>query len=132
MIKDRKTDRVSEAIQQMSKLIERFVSNSLKGDLFDKAIECFKELREACITEDEAPSFNRFAERIKQQFGKPPNNQFFEKVKSARITLITKTETFSSLLDKKDADDFLQSADQKEETNGAIKANEEDLEDEIE
>jgi len=49
----------------MQKMIERFISTSLKGDLFGKALECLKELRLACIAEDEAPSFNRFAYRIR-------------------------------------------------------------------
>jgi len=70
MIKDRKTDRVGEAISQMCTMIERFVNTSLKGDLFDKAIECLKELRDACVTEDEAPSFNRYMERLKSLFSK--------------------------------------------------------------
>jgi ATP-dependent DNA helicase 2 subunit 2 len=132
MIKDRKTDRVSEAISQMSKMIERFVNTSLKGDLFDKAIECLKELRVASITEDEAPSFNRFARHIKQLFGNPPNNAFFEQLKATGITLITKHETFSSTLDTIDAQDYLAGPGKKEENTGAIKANEDDLDDEIE
>lgn len=116
MIKDRKTDRVSDAISQMSKMIERFVNTSLKGDLFDKAIECMKELRAASITEDEAPSFNRFAANIKKLFGNPPNNAFFEKVKACGISLITKHETFSSTLDTIDAQDYLAVAGKKDET----------------
>ena len=54
----------------MQKIIERFVSNSLKGDLFDKALECFKELRQACVKEDEAENFNGFAGHIKVEFSK--------------------------------------------------------------
>ena len=54
MISDRKVDRVSDAITQMQNLIERFVKNSLKGDLYQKAIECLQALRESCIKEDEA------------------------------------------------------------------------------
>lgn len=34
MVGDRNVDRVSEAIRQMQGLIERFVKNSLKGDLY--------------------------------------------------------------------------------------------------
>ena len=70
MINDRKVDRVSDAINQMQKMIERFISTALKGDLFGKAIDCLKELRRACIAEDEAPSFNRFAYRIRNNFSK--------------------------------------------------------------
>jgi ATP-dependent DNA helicase 2 subunit 2 len=40
MVSDRKVDRVSEAITQMQTMVERFIKNSLKGDLFSKAIEC--------------------------------------------------------------------------------------------
>ena len=40
MINDRKVDRVGEAINQMQSLIERFVKNSLNGDLYEKALEC--------------------------------------------------------------------------------------------
>jgi len=42
MISDRKVDRVGEAISQLQNMIERFVKNSLKGDLYNKAIECLK------------------------------------------------------------------------------------------
>ena len=54
----------------MQKMIERFISTSLKGDLFTKAIDCLKELRRACIAEDEAPTFNRFMYRIRNTYSK--------------------------------------------------------------
>lgn len=34
MVNDRKVDRVNDAILQMSAIIERFVKNSLNGDLY--------------------------------------------------------------------------------------------------
>ena len=40
MVSDRKVDRVSEAITQMQAMVERFIKNSLKGDLYYKAIDC--------------------------------------------------------------------------------------------
>jgi ATP-dependent DNA helicase 2 subunit 2 len=40
MVSDRKVDRVSEAITQMQAMVERFIKNSLKGDLYSKAIDC--------------------------------------------------------------------------------------------
>ena len=40
MINDRKVDRVNDAINQMQKMIERFIIQSLKGDLYGKAIDC--------------------------------------------------------------------------------------------
>ena len=85
----------------MQKMIERFIVTALRGDLFGKAIECLKELRLACIAEDEAPSFNRFAYRIRNSFSKgDEQNNFFLRVVSEGITLITKHESkLSSLVE---------------------------------
>ena len=66
MINDRNTDRVGDAIMQMQKMVERFVTHSLKGDLFEKALECMKALREACVKEDEAPSCKATIDRYRK------------------------------------------------------------------
>ena len=94
MINDRNVDRVQDAISQMQKMIERFINTSLKGDLFGKAIDCLREMRKACKDEDEAPAFNRFAYRIRNQYSKgDEQNNFFMKVVESGITLITKHES---------------------------------------
>jgi ATP-dependent DNA helicase 2 subunit 2 len=77
MVNDRKVDRVGDALSQMQNLIERFVKNSLKGDLYGKAIECLITLRESCVKEDEAASFNKFMDRIKKIFSKGSHKGFF-------------------------------------------------------
>lgn len=112
MINNRKVDLVGEAISQMQKIIERCINASLQGDLHEKAFECFKELRGACVREDEADSFNRFAERLKKQFDKEgPNQEFFDIVRKAKLSLITKAESFSSKLEQSDADFYLNGHD---------------------
>lgn len=109
MINDRKTDRVGEAISQMQKMIERFVESSLAGDLFDKAIDCLKGLREACVREDEAESFNKFAEKVKSKFQKGEKADFFKKMANNQITLITKHESkISSNVEQEEANAFLE------------------------
>lgn len=40
MITDRKEDLVQLALEQMEKMIRRFIDHSMSGDLFDKALEC--------------------------------------------------------------------------------------------
>jgi hypothetical protein len=90
----------------MQKIIERFVMTSLKGDLHQKAIDCYKELRQACVNEDEADSFNRFANKVKNMYRNGPNEAFFELLKQQKLTLITKAESFSSKLDQQDAIDY--------------------------
>ena len=108
MINDRNTDRVGDAIMQMQKMVERFVTHSLKGDLFEKALECMKALREACVKEDEAPSFNKFAERLKsislKNAGPIDSENFFKLMADNKITLITKHESsISSVIEQKEA-----------------------------
>lgn len=78
----------------MQKMIEKFIESSLKGDLFDKAIECMRELRSACVREDEAGSFNKFAEKIKADVLRDvEKSQFFSKMAGEKLTLITKHES---------------------------------------
>lgn len=106
----------------MQKMIERFISTSLKGDLFGKAIDCLKELRAACIAEDEAPKFNRFAYRIRNVYSKgDEQSNFFLKVVAEGITLITKHESkLSSLVEQQEANEFLEfDEDLRHAANGA-------------
>lgn len=65
MITDRKQDLVSTALDQMDKMIRRFIDTSMSGDLFDKAVECMQAMREGCVDEDEAESFNTLAKQLK-------------------------------------------------------------------
>lgn len=104
MISDRKVDRVNDAITQMQNMIERFVKNSLDGDLYSKAIDCLKALREACIKEDEGGNFNKFMDRVKKQFQHGSHSQFFQDVIDNQISLITKEESaISSMVTQKEA-----------------------------
>ena len=93
MVNDRKVDRVGDAVNQMQNLIERFVKNSLKGDLYQKAIECLNHLRGACVKEDEAPAFNKFMDRIKKMFAHGSHKEFWIEVVKNKLSLITKKES---------------------------------------
>lgn len=90
----------------MQSLIERFVKSSLNGDLFSKAIDCLKALRESCIKEDEGATFNKFMERIKKLFSSGSNSEFFKLVITNNISLITKQESaISSIVTDQEAKD---------------------------
>jgi hypothetical protein len=71
-------------------MIKRQVDASIGGDLFDKAIECLLSLREGCVREDEAESFNKFLELLAK------NEDFFAIIKQHRCSLITKEESAMS------------------------------------
>lgn len=97
MVSDRKVDRVSEAITQMQAMVERFIKNSLKGDLYSKAIDCIAQMRQTCIQEDEAQKYNDFMRRVKRSFAKGSYMDFFKMLveadKAQRLTLITQKES---------------------------------------
>jgi ATP-dependent DNA helicase 2 subunit 2 len=61
----------------MQAIIERYIRSSLNGDLYEKAFECLLELRLACISEDEAPTFNQFLGKLKDLFSFGAHREFF-------------------------------------------------------
>lgn len=77
MTNDRKVDRVGDALTQMMNMIERFIKNSLKGDLYQKAIECLAAMRKVCIRDDEAAKYNQFLDRVKKIFSRGSYKDFF-------------------------------------------------------
>lgn len=108
MISDRQTDRVSTAIRQMQQVIERYVRSSLNGDLYEKAFDCMNELRQASVKEDEAPTFNKFLEKIKDTYADGPHSEFFRMLKKNKFSLITKNESeISSVVTPEEAEEFL-------------------------
>ena len=108
MVNDRKKDRVGEALQQMKAIIERYIRCSLKGDLYEKALDCLKELRQACVSEDEAAIFNQFMARVKEHYGKGSHSAFFSLLVKNKISLITCHESeLSSVVTPKEAEEFL-------------------------
>ena len=104
MISDRKTDRVASAMRQIQTVIERYIRSSLNGDLYEKAWECLQQLRAAGISEDEAPTFNKFMEKIKDNYASGPHAGFFKMIVDNKFSLITKAESeISSIVTKSEA-----------------------------
>lgn len=108
MISDRKVDRVQDALSQMRTIVERYVRCSLNGDLYMKALECLRAIREACVKEDEAPTFNQFMAGLKDKFGHGAHQEFFAILVKEKLSLITFEESeISSVVTKAEAQEFL-------------------------
>lgn len=106
MITDRKEDLVQPAIDQMEKMIKRFIESSMGGDLYDKAIQCLQAMREGCSKEDEAESFNTLAKGLKNK-----HPDFFTRMQQEKCSLITKHESeLSSKVEQTEANEFIESA----------------------
>ena len=141
MTGDRKVDRLDEALPQMMNMIERFVKNSLKGDLYGKAIECIASMRKVCVRDDEAGKYNDFMRRVKRVFSRGSNKEFFTMLQQAAldgalVSLITQKESaISSNVTQEEAAKFLQNEDGELEGGGQQKKvakQEDELMDEIE
>jgi len=53
MINEKRLDQVDIALLQIQKIILRLVDESLQGSFYEKAIDCLKEMRNACISQEE-------------------------------------------------------------------------------
>lgn len=91
MITDRKQDLVAEALDQMQKMIKKLIISSMNEDLFDKAMDCLQAMREGCVDEDEAESFNDMARQLKAKHA-----DFFKRMQQNQIGLISKHESHLS------------------------------------
>ena len=140
MTGDRKVDRLDEALPQMMNMIERFVKNSLKGDLYGKAIDCIAAMRKVCVRDDEAGKYNDFMRRIKRVFSRGSYRDFFVLLQSAAkdgvpVSLITQKESsISSNVTQDEAAKFLANDDEPEPkaAGGPKKPADDDLMDDIE
>ena len=64
----------------MQKLILRYVNESIQGSFYKMAIDCLKELRKGCISEDEAQIFNVFLYEIREKFSQGKQINFWLEV----------------------------------------------------
>ena len=62
----------------MRNIIERYIKSSIQGDIYEKALDCLKVLREVCVKEDEAAVFNQFLQKVKQNHSNGEHLNFFK------------------------------------------------------
>ena len=93
MINEKREDLVISAMNQMQKIIVRFIDESVKDSFHDKALECLKEMRKAAIQEEEIEVFNKFLNNLKDRY---TMTSFWALVIREGITLITFLENTTS------------------------------------
>mmetsp|Transcript_32113 Transcript_32113/g.31515 ORF Transcript_32113/g.31515 Transcript_32113/m.31515 type:complete len:169 (-) Transcript_32113:15-521(-) len=106
MIEDRVVDRVDDALKQMRQIILDFIRHSTGGDMYEKALECLRKMRESSKDNDEAEQFNNFVTELKARFSVGMHQDFYETMRTQNIGLITKDESFKSKITKEEADEF--------------------------
>ncbi|KYQ93240.1 ATP-dependent DNA helicase [Tieghemostelium lacteum] len=107
MLNRRDIDLVDKAIALMRSRIQQLVSDSLKDQYYQKAIECIKELRVGCIKESESDAFNSFLKEIRQLYESKKKDDFWQLIMSNSITLINEEESDSSDITVEESIQFL-------------------------
>ena len=105
-LKDRTVDRVNQAIAQMQEMITRLIEHSFRGNTYDKALSCLRCLRQGCLDEDETGQFNAFMQMQVKGMDKT-HPDFWTRLVDAGISLISKAESDTSLIEPAEAVAFL-------------------------
>ena len=80
MITNKKFDMVEDAVTQMKNLILRYVNESLQGSFYKMAVDCLRELRKGCISEDEVDNYNNFMLELREKFSQGKQMNFWKEV----------------------------------------------------
>eukprot|EP00761_Pharyngomonas_kirbyi_P002763 gb/GECH01002767.1/.p1 GENE.gb/GECH01002767.1/~~gb/GECH01002767.1/.p1 ORF type:complete len:765 (+),score=233.25 gb/GECH01002767.1/:1-2295(+) len=92
MFNRRDQDLVDTAIEEMQSIINKLVQDSIGDQYYDKALRCLIALRKGCEKEDEGDQFNKFLRSIKQRYSTGKRREFWNRIKSEGISLITEGE----------------------------------------
>jgi ATP-dependent DNA helicase 2 subunit 2 len=114
MINYRLEDLTESAINQMKNIINKLILESFKGSYYIKAMECLKELRDACDKSDEVDFFNNYLEEIKSNFPKEKFVDLWRLLADNKITLISNIENKKSPYSDKECKDWLENINKKE------------------
>jgi len=114
MINYKYEDLTLDALEQMKKIIIKFILESFKGSYYIRALDCLKIMRESCIDEDEVDFFNNFLEILKKDFPKEKFMEFWKLLIDNKITLISIQENVNSKYPEEEAIAWLNSIDRKE------------------
>lgn len=105
MIARRDVDLVDKAIEQMKECIIQLLNDSVKDQLYPKALACIQSLRKGCIQEEEPAAFNTFIRLIRSMNEGKRHNAFWELVSSQKISLIHEEECEESDITKEESDE---------------------------
>ncbi|KAL2644979.1 hypothetical protein R1flu_012566 [Riccia fluitans] len=98
---------VGKAIKEMKKIITDLLDSAYNGNTYEKAMACLVALRNGCVVQEEPTEFNTFLEEIANRCRGKRQNDFWERVVTKNITLISKEETPDSGVTQEEAAAFL-------------------------
>lgn len=103
-------DRSEVACSGMMQVIRKFVGPEGDAMYYDKALECVKALRKACLEYHMERKFNDFLNLLKEGLlFNGGHHEFWDKLIQNRVSLVTKDESNDVQLSTQDAEAFLSS-----------------------
>ena len=111
MIARRDVDLVDKAIEQLKDRIIQILNDSVKDQLYPKALGCIKVLRLGCVQEEEPAAFNTFLRLLRSMHEGKRHNSFWELLLSAGISLIHEEECEESDVSKEESEKVRQLTD---------------------
>lgn len=111
MLARRDVDLVDKAISQMKERVIRLVDDSIRDQLYPKALECIRVLRQGCIQEEEAEQFNQTLTEMRGHYRGKRRDDFWQliKARASGISLITHEESEDSSVTPEQAKAFFAS-----------------------
>lgn len=103
MIARRDVDLVDKAIEQMRARILQLVNDSVRDQLYPKALECLRALREGALQEGESDVFNKFLREMRSFYERKRRDDFWKQVVAAKLSLIHYDETPDSPISPEEA-----------------------------
>ncbi|XP_074656219.1 X-ray repair cross-complementing protein 5-like isoform X2 [Tubulanus polymorphus] len=107
LIGQKDQDNFTEACKMMQKQIIQIVLSSFGSQSYQKAFDCVRALREQCAKNSEVDFFNRFLREMKDTMADKNRKDFWDKIVSDKLTLISHSECAESNVSETDAVNFL-------------------------
>eukprot|EP00011_Vannellida_sp_DIVA3-517-6-12_P007195 CAMPEP_0114621812 /NCGR_PEP_ID=MMETSP0168-20121206/9418_1 /TAXON_ID=95228 ORGANISM="Vannella sp., Strain DIVA3 517/6/12" /NCGR_SAMPLE_ID=MMETSP0168 /ASSEMBLY_ACC=CAM_ASM_000044 /LENGTH=721 /DNA_ID=CAMNT_0001833015 /DNA_START=11 /DNA_END=2176 /DNA_ORIENTATION=- len=129
MLARRDVDLVDKAVEQMQERISQLVADSIRDQLYAKAVDCLKALRSGCVQEEEADAFNAFLRKLRASHEGKRRDAFWQLVVEAGVTLIHDEECEDSPVPKAEALEFLTAPSQEAEDEPMEEAGTDEVDD---
>jgi len=99
-------EKFKPACDEMKERILQIVMDSFGSQFYGKALDCLKALKEECINHSDGKLFNDFLQDVKLEW-KTSRKDFWQRVVSDGLTLITDSQCASGGVSKEAAESFI-------------------------
>lgn len=107
MVSSKTEDLVAQAMDMLARVIDGLVADSIHGSHHAKALEALRAMRETAVKQAEAQRFNAYLSSVRERFGTGRCADFWRRLVSEGITLVSSAESEDSSVSADQAVAFL-------------------------